>query len=114
MFSFSAEFECAFILCPFFLKIQYVTLSMFQYSNLANAIGPYSYTEEDNSMPAPLLCLYEYKEGDIFGFNESYVFNSEIEERKFILYCKALLLNICLGNEYLCHVKGHSLNEGSV
>jgi hypothetical protein len=53
---------------------------MFQYSNLFNAIGPYSYTEEDNSMPAPVLCLYQYKEGTIFGFNESYVFNSEIEE----------------------------------
>ncbi|PNF35721.1 Mucolipin-3 [Cryptotermes secundus] len=51
------------------------------YANLGNAIGPYSYTEEDNSMPAPLLCLYQYKEGTIFGFNESYMFNSEIDER---------------------------------
>jgi len=68
---------------------------MFQYSNLGSAIGPYSYTEEDNSMPPPVLCLYQYKEGSIFGFNESYVFNNEIEERKlFILYWKGLLLNM--------------------
>ena len=59
---------------------------MFQYSNLMNAIGPYSYTEEDNSMPAPVLCLYQYKEGIIFGFNESYVFNGEIEESKSVIY----------------------------
>lgn len=30
---------------------------------------------------APLkLCLYQYKEGVIFGFNESYIFNSEIDK----------------------------------
>ncbi|XP_021924112.1 mucolipin-3-like isoform X2 [Zootermopsis nevadensis] len=62
----------------FFYTVDYAVVG---YSNLVNAIGPYSYTEEDNSMPAPVLCLYQYKEGDIFGFNESYVFNSEIEER---------------------------------
>ncbi|GFG38606.1 hypothetical protein Cfor_01652 [Coptotermes formosanus] len=51
------------------------------YAHLVDAIGPYSYTEEDNSMLPPVLCLYQYKEGIIFGFNESYVFNSDIEER---------------------------------
>lgn len=50
------------------------------YANLGNAIGPYSYTAEDNKMTDPVLCLFQYKEGTIFGFNESYVFNSEIEE----------------------------------
>ena len=59
---------------------------MFQYSNLFNAIGPYSYTEEDNSMPPPVLCLYQYKEGIIFGFNESYVFNGEIEESESVIF----------------------------
>lgn len=50
------------------------------YANLSEAIGSYSYTNEDNSRPDMVFCLYSYKEGDIFGFNESYVFNSEIIE----------------------------------
>lgn len=50
------------------------------YSNLSNAIGTYSYTNEDNSMVDPKLCLSRYKKGTIFGFNESYVFNSEIDQ----------------------------------
>ncbi|XP_012277246.1 mucolipin-3 [Orussus abietinus] len=50
------------------------------YYNLSNAIGSYSYTAEDNSVGPVILCLYQYKEGIIFGFNESYIFNSEIDE----------------------------------
>jgi hypothetical protein len=89
LFNIIAEFKHVFIFCPFIsFKIQFVTLWIFQYANLGNAIGPYSYTEEDNSMPAPVLCLYQYKEGTIFGFNESYMFNSEIDEREsLIMYC---------------------------
>ncbi|GAB0094000.1 Mucolipin [Sergentomyia squamirostris] len=49
------------------------------YQNLSKAIGPYSYPNEDNSMAPLHLCLYRYKEGTIFGFNESYIFNSEID-----------------------------------
>ncbi|XP_045451127.1 mucolipin-3-like [Melitaea cinxia] len=48
------------------------------YSNLSNAIGPYSYNDEDNIKPNPLFCQYYYKKGIINGFNESYEFNSEI------------------------------------
>ncbi|XP_076244510.1 mucolipin-3 [Calliopsis andreniformis] len=48
------------------------------YYNLSNAIGSYSYTAEDNSVDTVVLCLYQYKEGIIFGFNESYVFDKEI------------------------------------
>nr|NVI71481.1 transient receptor potential cation channel, mucolipin ortholog [Cucujiformia] len=48
------------------------------YSNISQAIGSYSYTNEDNTMSDMVLCLYSYKQGDIFGFNESYVFNSQI------------------------------------
>nr|NVI71369.1 transient receptor potential cation channel, mucolipin ortholog [Cucujiformia] len=48
------------------------------YSNIKNAIGSYSYINEDNSMSEMVLCLYSYKQGEIYGFNESYVFNSEI------------------------------------
>lgn len=50
------------------------------YYNLSNAIGTYSYTAEDNSVGLVILCLYQYKEGIIFGFNESYVFDKEIVE----------------------------------
>nr|NVI71397.1 transient receptor potential cation channel, mucolipin ortholog [Cucujiformia] len=48
------------------------------YSNISKAIGAYSYTNEDNTMSDMVLCLYKYREGEIFGFNESYVFDSEI------------------------------------
>nr|NVI71490.1 transient receptor potential cation channel, mucolipin ortholog [Cucujiformia] len=48
------------------------------YSNISKAIGSYSYTNEDNSRPDMVFCLYSYKKGEIFGFNESYIFNSEI------------------------------------
>ncbi|KAG8256878.1 Mucolipin-2 [Homalodisca vitripennis] len=54
-----------------------------QYASLSDAVGPYSYTNEDNSMAPPQLCLYNYKEGIIFGFNESYVFNNDIIEGMF-------------------------------
>ncbi|VVC91038.1 unnamed protein product [Leptidea sinapis] len=48
------------------------------YANLSNAIGAYSYNDENNNMPDPIFCLYNYKQGIINGFNESYEFNSEI------------------------------------
>ncbi|KAJ8981380.1 hypothetical protein NQ317_002574 [Molorchus minor] len=48
------------------------------YANLNKAVGPYSYANEDNSMTDMILCLYQYKKGIIFGFNESYVFNNEV------------------------------------
>nr|MBE5724917.1 transient receptor potential cation channel, mucolipin ortholog [Cucujiformia] len=48
------------------------------YANVSKAIGAYSYTNEDNTMPEMVFCVYSYKQGDIYGFNESYVFNSEI------------------------------------
>nr|CAD7444136.1 unnamed protein product [Timema bartmani] len=59
------------------------------YANLTNAIGPYSYAEEDNTLTPPVLCLHQYKEGIIYGFNESYIFNSEI-----VTHC----LNFTLGH----------------
>nr|MBE5724902.1 transient receptor potential cation channel, mucolipin ortholog [Cucujiformia] len=48
------------------------------YSNISKAIGSYSYANEDNTMSDMVLCRYSYKLGEIFGFNESYMFNSEI------------------------------------
>ncbi|XP_013188452.2 mucolipin-3-like [Amyelois transitella] len=50
------------------------------YLNLSNAIGPYSYNNEDNKRVDPVFCQYNYKQGIIYGFNESYIFNSEIVE----------------------------------
>lgn len=47
--------------------------------NLSKAIGPYSYATDDNSMGPVKICLSQYREGIVFGFNESYVFNPEID-----------------------------------
>lgn len=59
----------------FFETIDYAVRG---YSNLSVAIGTYSYPNELNEMAPLELCLDRYIEGSIFGFNESYVFNSEI------------------------------------
>ncbi|XP_020279705.1 mucolipin-3-like isoform X2 [Pseudomyrmex gracilis] len=59
----------------FFDAIDY---ALHGYYNVNNAVGSYSYIAEDNSVGPAALCLYEYKQGIIFGFNESYVFDSEI------------------------------------
>lgn len=49
------------------------------YGSVNDSIGPYSYPTDDNSIAPLKLCLYQYKQGTIFGFNESYVFNPDIE-----------------------------------
>lgn len=49
------------------------------YANLSSAIGPYSYPNEQNHLAPMRLCLYQYKQGQIFGFNESYIFNPEVD-----------------------------------
>ncbi|KAL1502687.1 hypothetical protein ABEB36_007796 [Hypothenemus hampei] len=51
------------------------------YMKLDEAIGSYSYANEDNTATAMMLCVSQYKQGVIYGFNESYIFNSEIVER---------------------------------
>ncbi|XP_023013559.1 mucolipin-3 [Leptinotarsa decemlineata] len=61
----------------FYLTIDYAYTG---YAQLDKAIGPYSYANEDNTMSDMIICLHQYKEGIIFGFNESYIFNSEIVE----------------------------------
>ncbi|XP_018325285.1 mucolipin-3-like [Agrilus planipennis] len=50
------------------------------YINLNESIGPYSYPNEDNSLAEMKLCLYHFKTGIIYGFNESYIFDSQVEE----------------------------------
>ena len=59
------------------------------YAAVARSIGPYDYPTIDNSMAPLKLCLYNYREGTIFGFNESYIFNPEIE-----LVCEYLPPNV--------------------
>lgn len=71
------------------------------YSNLNGSIGPYSYPNEDNTMPDMKLCLYQYKSGTIFGFNESYIFDSQIEKRCFNISANNKLLN---SREYFKHL----------
>jgi mucolipin 3 len=60
----------------FFNTIDY---AIYGFGNLSNAIGPYSYATDNNTMGPVELCFYRYKEGTIFGFNESYIFNPEID-----------------------------------
>lgn len=61
----------------FFEAIDYAIVN---YCNLGQAIGSYSYPSEDNQVGPVELCMFKYKEGSVFGFNESYVFNSDIVE----------------------------------
>lgn len=56
-----------------------IDYAIYGFGNLSRAIGPYSYATDDNSVGPIKLCLYQYKEGIVFGFNESYVFNPEID-----------------------------------
>lgn len=65
-----------YVIEDFFKTIDY---AIDGYANLGEAIGPYSYPNEDNTMAPMQFCLYRYKDGTIFGFNESYVFNPEID-----------------------------------
>lgn len=51
------------------------------FKNLSRAIGPYSYATENNTVGPIKICLSQYREGTIFGFNESYIFNPEIDTK---------------------------------
>lgn len=68
---------------PFALYVQddffeTIDFAIAGYQNVSDAIGPYSYPNEENVMAPLKLCLYQYKQGVIFGFNESYIFNPDI------------------------------------
>lgn len=56
-----------------------IDYSVKNFCQLEEAIGPYTYTQEDNTISPIQLCRFQFKEGDVFGFNESYVFNSEVD-----------------------------------
>lgn len=53
---------------------------MHGYKNLHEAIGSYSYTKDNDTPGLITLCLYSFKRGDVFGSNESYVFDSNVIE----------------------------------
>nr|MBE5724883.1 transient receptor potential cation channel, mucolipin ortholog [Cucujiformia] len=53
------------------------------YANISQAVGSYSYANEDDTMTDMDLCLYQYRKGEIYGFNESYVFDPNIEKECF-------------------------------
>lgn len=59
------------------------------YATMNRSIGPYDYPTDDNSMAPLKLCLYNYREGIIFGFNESYIFNPAIDR-----LCESLPPNV--------------------
>lgn len=50
------------------------------YGNMSRSIGPYYYPTANNTMPPLTLCMQNYREGTIFGFNESYIFDPHIDE----------------------------------
>uniref|UniRef100_A0A182JTW3 Mucolipin extracytosolic domain-containing protein n=1 Tax=Anopheles christyi TaxID=43041 RepID=A0A182JTW3_9DIPT len=87
----------------FFKTIDYAAAG---YANLPQAIGPYSFPTEDNTMAPMRLCLYRYKDGTIFGFNESYVFNPEIDT-----LCVDLYQNVTInGSQAYLHEKDIHIN----
>jgi len=51
-----------------------------QYSQVERiAIGTYQYTRQDNAMDPPQFCRHFYRQGIIFAFNESFIFNPAID-----------------------------------
>ncbi|ALC44442.1 CG42638 [Drosophila busckii] len=61
----------------FFSTVQY---ALEGYDNVSCSIGPYFYPTHNNTMPPLKLCMQNYREGTIFGFNESYIFDPHIDE----------------------------------
>lgn len=59
------------------------------YKNMNVSIGPYDYPTIDNKMAPMKLCFYSFRKGTIFGFNESYIFDPEIDMR-----CETLTENM--------------------
>ncbi|XP_005177219.3 mucolipin-3 [Musca domestica] len=80
------------------------------YANMNRSIGPYDYPTKDNSMAPMKLCLYNYREGTIFGFNESYIFNPEIE-----LICESIPPNVtAVGVEKYLEQRGVDVSFSSL
>lgn len=62
--------------------MNYVIVVSVQYDKIEElAIGPYFYTNSDGTVSPGQFCVEKYVNGVIFGFNESYVFDSETENK---------------------------------
>ncbi|XP_017137208.1 mucolipin-3 [Drosophila miranda] len=80
------------------------------YANVSRSIGPYDYPTHNNTMPALKLCLQNYREGTIFGFNESYIFDPHIDE-----VCESLPPNVTtIGVENYLRQRGVEVNFASL
>ncbi|XP_055854654.1 mucolipin-3-like [Episyrphus balteatus] len=66
-----------------------IDFAIVSYANVSRSIGPYDYPSKDNQMAPMKLCLHSYRQGIIFGFNESYIFNPEI-----VIHCESLTKNV--------------------
>lgn len=91
----------------FFDTVQYAVNG---YANVNRSIGPYDYPTPNNTMPPLKLCLQNYREGTIFGFNESYIFDPHIDE-----VCEALPPNVTtIGVENYLQQRGVEVNFASL
>ena len=65
------------LICPHF------TYFYFQYSDIQDiAIGTYDYTRNNDTADPIRMCKKHYKAGQIYAFNESFYFDSEIIDGK--------------------------------
>lgn len=92
-----------YIVPEFFETIDYAISG---YANLSRAIGPYSYPTDNNTMGPVKVCLYQYRNGTVFGFNESYIFDPQIDA-----YCVTVTKDdIGEGIQKFLHTKGIFIN----
>ncbi|XP_034482467.1 mucolipin-3-like [Drosophila innubila] len=91
----------------FFSTVQY---AVWGYGNMSKSIGPYYYPTSNNTMPPLTLCMWNYREGTIFGFNESYIFDPHIEK-----LCEKLPKNVSsIGVEEYLEQRGVEVNFASL
>lgn len=91
----------------FFDTLQY---AVWGYGNMSQSIGPYFYPTSNNTMPPLTLCMWNYREGTIFGFNESYIFDPQIDK-----LCEKLPQNVSfIGVEKYLEDRGVEVNFASL
>ena len=62
-------------------------LDVLQYNQTEDiAMGSFNFAYDNDTMPLPQMCLQYYRVGEIFAFNESYIFNpNDIVNGRFLL-----------------------------
>lgn len=91
----------------FFDTMQY---AVWGYGNMSQSIGPYFYPTRNNTMPPLTLCMWKFREGTIFGFNESYIFDPNIDK-----LCEQLPQNVSsIGVEQYLKDQGVEVNFASL